>query len=61
MHNHNAKYQADRDSNLVPPGYKPQTIRMNHRDRPRFQVIFKPNEMPLKCVTYLLVDGQLIK
>ena len=25
----------DRDSNLVPPSYKPQTIRKSHRDRPK--------------------------
>ena len=27
------KIRPDRDSNLVPPGYKPQSIRMRHRDR----------------------------
>ena len=27
--------RPDRDSNLVPPGYKPQSIRMSHRGRPR--------------------------
>ena len=26
--------RPDRDSNLVPPGYKPQSIRMSHRGRP---------------------------
>ena len=26
-------FQPDRDSNLVPPGYKPQSIRMSHRGR----------------------------
>ena len=26
--------RLDRDSNLVPPGYKPQSIRMSHRGRP---------------------------
>ena len=26
--------RLDRDSNLVPPGYKPQSIRMSHRDQP---------------------------
>ena len=27
--------RPDRDSNLVPPGYKPQSIRMSHRGRPQ--------------------------
>ena len=31
MHNHDDKYPADRDLNLVPPGYKPQSIGMSHR------------------------------
>ena len=26
--------RPDGDSNLFPPGYKPQSIRMSHRDRP---------------------------
>ena len=26
--------RPDRDSNLVPPGYKPQSMRMSHRGRP---------------------------
>ena len=28
------KIRPDRDANLVPPGYKPQSIRMIHRGRP---------------------------
>ena len=28
--------RPDRDSNLVPPGYKPQSIRMSHRGRRRY-------------------------
>ena len=33
MHNHDDKYPV-RDSNLVHPGYKPQSIRISHRGRP---------------------------
>ena len=37
--------RPDRDSNLVPPGYKPQSIRMNHRGRPRH-----PQDWAFWCV-----------
>ena len=30
--------RPDRDTNLVPPGYKPQSIRMSHRGRPLYSV-----------------------
>ena len=32
MHKRDNKYPHDRDSNLVPPGYKPQSIRMSHQE-----------------------------
>ena len=40
--------RPDRDFNLVPPGYKPQSIRMSHRGRPTCRgvhtvFIFKPS------------------
>ena len=31
MHKHDDKYPNDRDSSLVPPDYKPQSIRMSYR------------------------------
>ena len=33
-HKHDDNIRSDRDSNLVPPGYKPLSIRMSHRGRP---------------------------
>ena len=37
----NIRRRPDQDSNLVPPGYKPQSIRISHRGRP--QCCYSPN------------------
>ena len=34
MHNHDDRYPPARDSNLVPPVYKSQSIRVSHQSRP---------------------------
>ena len=49
--------RPDRDLNLQPPGYKPQSIRMSHRDRPVFFIkynIFKVvcNNLSISLTAY---------
>ena len=51
----------DQDSNLVPPGYKPQSIRMSHQGRPLISkarrikngaIVFPGNEKSSLCLKY---------
>ena len=51
----------DRDSNLIPPGYKPQSIRMSHQGRPVISkarkiknsaIVFPSNKKSSLCLKY---------
>ena len=52
--------RLDRDSNMVPPGYKPQSIRMRHRGRPSekqwgvtsVRPTLKPHWVKAPCLLY---------
>ena len=53
--------RPDRDSNLVPPGYRPQSIRMSHRGRPLISkarkvkngaIVFPSNKKSSLCLKY---------
>ena len=47
------KILLDRDSNMVPPGYKPQSIRMSHQGRP---LIFKARKIKNGAIVFPLFE-----
>ena len=62
MHNHDDKYPPDRDSNLIPPGYKPQFTRISQARSSSAlgPPVTHPLEIKLNVQSYTTVGLQIL-
>ena len=59
MHNHDENIRPDRDLNLVPPDYKPQSVRMSHRGRLYIRGIYAAVQSQ-KAISVHLTSKQIL-